>query len=784
MTLFYLAVAWLCGVGVAYQAIAPWWAWLILSALATAGVILARGKPSIRLAFGCILVFGMGAARLSLAIPSFGEGDLASYNGRGDVIVEGVIDDDPVARDTIITFTVRAKKITLPDQQERAVDGLLLVTATAGRRFQYGDRVSLQGDLQAPPTGNQFSYRDYLARAGIFSMMRYAQARVQAHDQGNPVQAALLRVRDSAALRIKQLMPDPEASLMQGILLGNDNGISSDVRDAFSAVSATHIIAISGANMVVVAGFLQAVARRFIRESWVAVITLAGIVIYTVFVGANPAVVRAAIMVGLALVAARLGRQTYGPASLGFAAILMSMINPYVLWDVSFQLSFLATCGLIFYVEPLQRLLAKLLSKAFSEKVAGKIVGAISDAFVVTVAAQLTTTPIMALYFGRLSLLSLPVNFLIIPAQPPIMIFGGLGVMATYLFWPLGQVLSWVGWLFLAYTVFVVRLFAAIPFSSIAVTAISPALVVGFYILLLGATILGQQSPEQRRAWWDAARENISVKAVSFAGIVAALLIVIGGFSLPDGKLHVTVLDVGQGSAVLIRTPSGRDILVDAGGDGNMLSTALGDRLPFWKRQIDLVIITQPTEASSAGLGAVTDRYQIPVLMTNGSPGGQLFGSVQSRLQSEGTKQEIAASGSSIHIGDGVTFHVLNTGPQAASNGPGEPVSLAISYGNIRILLPGNISATGQQALLRADGGPYSQVLYIPSITNGLLTDAAFLGQIHPQVLIVALDQGAPTDPKVISQMALDGRVVYRTDEQGSIEVVTDGSRLWVQTGQ
>jgi len=782
MTLFYLTLAWLAGLGIAYQSDTVWWAWLIVSGVGTVGVLLARRRPGLQQLFGCIVIVGIGAARLDLATPTFGESDLASFNGRPVARIEGIIDDAPVTHNATATLKVRAQKLIMEGGEVKPVDGLVLVTAISSKELEYGDQVSLEGDLQTPPTGAQFSYRDYLARAGIFSLMPFARVRVIAHNQGSPVQAALFQWRDFAAARIKQLMPDPEASLLQGILLGSDDGISSDIKAAFNAISATHIIAISGANMVVVAGFLQAVTGRLTRQPWITVVTLAGVIVYTIFVGANPAVVRAAIMTSLALIAARLGRQTYGPASLGFAVLVMTAINPFVLWDVGFQLSFLATAGLIFYVEPIQGWLGKILTRLVSAKAAGVFLGAFSDALVVTLAAQFVTTPIIVLYFERLPVLALPVNFLIIPAQPPIMIMGGLGVLASILFWPLGQVLAWISWLFLAFTVVVVKLFAALPLASIDAN-VSPGLVAAFYFALLAATITGQQAPEQRQNWWNALRKNISLKVMASVGVVAVLLLIISGLSLPDGKLHMTALDVGDGSAVLIQTPSGRHILVDAGGDGRTLSTAVGERMPFWERRIDVIIITQPTQASSSGLGTLLERYQVPVLVTNGGQAGPILGSVQDGLRQQGTQIETATTGMVIQVGDGVTLTVLNNpGSGTAANSPGEPVSLLIRYGAIGIVLPGNIAGSGQNAVLKAHESAGSPIMFISSPNNDLLVDADFLEQMSPQMVIVADNSNAPIDAGVLAEMEKGGRTVYTISRSGSIELTSDGTRLWMLT--
>ena len=167
MTLFYLALAWLAGIALAALSDLIWWGWLILAGMAAAAAVVARSQPSLRLAFGCLLVASLGAARLSIARPSFGPDDLTSYNGREIASIQGVIDDAPVVRGSITTFTIRARKIIVPMEGEHAIDGLALVSTVSTQDFHYGDLVSLEGDLVTPPSGAQFSYRDYLARVQI-----------------------------------------------------------------------------------------------------------------------------------------------------------------------------------------------------------------------------------------------------------------------------------------------------------------------------------------------------------------------------------------------------------------------------------------------------------------------------------------------------------------------------------------------------------------------------------------------------------------------------------------
>ena len=195
---------------------------------------------------------------------------------------------------------------------------------------------------------------------------------------------------------------------------------------------------------------------------------LGGVWIYTVLVGASAAVVRAAVMASVAVLARHEGRGVHGPTSLASAAFLMSLLNPYVLWDVGFQLSLAATMGLILYTDPLTESVRRWLTQFIHEERAEQIVGLLSDALLVTLAAQITTTPIIVATFGRLSLVTLLTNILILPVQSFVMLWGALALLGGLIIRPLGQIFSWLAWAFLTYTIEMVRWTAQAPHASIA----------------------------------------------------------------------------------------------------------------------------------------------------------------------------------------------------------------------------------------------------------------------------------------------------------------------------
>jgi competence protein ComEC len=757
MALVYLTIAWLAGILVAERVGGLWWAWLALGGAALIGLGLARKSATWRLACGLTLAFALGAARYSAGVPHFDADDLATYNDSGFVTVEGLIVDAPDPRDTHVNLRVRAEKLALDDAPAFDVSGLALVQAPRVGVYRYGDPLRVIGQIETPPVFEDFSYRDYLARQGVHSTIRYAQVEVIGERRGSPIRRATLDFRTHAAEVIARLLPDPEASLLAGILLGDESGIAPDVRDDFNATGATHIIAISGANLAILAGVLMGVANRLVKPTPAAVVTIVGIFVYSAFVGGDAAVVRAAIMATLGIVAARLRRQTFALASLAFAALAMTAVNPFTLWDAGFLLSFLATLGLVLYTQPLEALLERGLALVLPGQAAARVVGFISEAFIVTVAAQITTTPIIALLFGRLSLVSLPVNFLIVPAQAPLMILGGLAVLVALIAWPVGQLIAWIDWLFLAYTVEVVRLFARLPFASFNVD-ISPPVVWLVYGLMFGLTAVAAQPEEERKGWWERFRRLLGVKALAAAGLLLSALALVAAISAPDGRLHVWFLDVGDGQAALIQTPSGRHILVDAGGSGRALRSGLGEAMPFWARRLDLVILTRSGESTTGGLADALRRYRAEAIIFDGVRGdSDVERALWAELDAEGVPLVAASAGTQVRVEDGVTLGVLGS-----QDGP---LALMLTYGDTRILLAGSLGEEDQAALIAGEGLLNAAVLQIPTRSAESETGAAFVAAVGPQI---AVGSG--------------GAETYNPARDGTIHIISDGRRVWART--
>jgi competence protein ComEC len=281
-----------------------------------------------------------------------------------------------------------------------------------------------------------------------------------------PIKATPFGLRftnSKALLTVYQLWPDPEASLFAGILLGVETGIPEPVAAAFKETGTTHIIAISGFNMAIVSGLFAGLFGRILGPRKGAIAAVIGLGLYTVLVGADPAVVRAAIMGGFALFAQQVGRRQQALNTMAFTAALMAFADPNVPWDVGFQLSFAATLGLVLYAQPMQDSFANLLSRRMAKSKARKIAAPVGEYVLFTFAAQITTLPIMAYHFGSISWVAFLANPAILPAQPPIMTLGGLALILGVIWLPLGQLAAPLAWPFVLYTIRVVEIFAGLP---------------------------------------------------------------------------------------------------------------------------------------------------------------------------------------------------------------------------------------------------------------------------------------------------------------------------------
>lgn len=459
MTLIGLGTAWMGGGLLGERMGFPWTVGALLFGTTLLLLLLWRHKRWLRLLLFLALAASLGMLRWGLARP--GPQALLAYTGQtvelaGTVVGEGEVQGKGLA------FPFEVEALRLAGEEWREEEGTVLVQGERFLEVGYGDRLVLKGKLVRPQSSGPFSYRDYLARQDICALFQKAQVVEQRSDSGGFWGARLLYgLRSWARHRLESLLPEPQASLLVGILLGTRAGIPVEVQEAFSRSGTSHILAISGWNITIVAAFFAAAGRHLPRRISPFLVA-SGILLYTLFVGAGAAVLRAALMGLLYVLAREVGRPGHGPTALMAAAWAMTLWNPLLLWDTSFQLSFSATMGMLLFVPIWMERLAcwpRFLAESLSA----------------TLASQLLTWPLTALYFRQFSLVVPLANLLACPVLSPLMLLGTLTLLLGTL--PgLGAVLQGLTWLVASYMLKVVEWSGNLPWAAFPL----PPLGIGF----------------------------------------------------------------------------------------------------------------------------------------------------------------------------------------------------------------------------------------------------------------------------------------------------------------
>ncbi len=764
MPLVYLAAAWVAGTVSAARVPLPMVVWAIGLALALGLVLIWRRDPLLLRVHLCLLVFCVAALRYAIALPHFDENSLAFYNDRGAVALVGIVTDPPQANDRTLNVHLAVTELNMGGEW-RTVTGTALVQLARENDVRYGDRLQISGTLTTPPEFEDFSYKDYLARQGIHSLVRtYGTIpTLLAREQGDGFHTPLYAFKARTLATVHTILPEPSASLLAGILLGDDSGMPPDLTDAFSATNTAHIIAISGFNIAILAGIFAATARRVFGERGVtALFVILGLALYTLLVGASASVVRAAIMGSLSVIALYYHRRNDALNALAIAALIMTMQNPLVVFDVGFQLSFLATLGLIFFVPPLTVFFETNLARVVAAERAKQIVGLLSDSFIVTLAAQITTTPLIVFTFHRLSLVGLAANFFALPAQPAVMLWGGIATIAAMIVQPIGQIIGWVAYAFLQYTIIVVEFAAHLPFAALDVGEFGAPVLALYYVLLAGVVIL-----RETRLDWRALLSHISFRPALALGV----LLVVGiwawnvALTAPDGKTHVLFLD-GANAATFIRTPRGARVLIDGGAAPSVVLSALGERMPFWDRSLDLLVLTNGDDDHLAGLVAALERFHVRQVVQVKAPkkvtaAYQKWGTL---IADKRVPSVPAESGLQIAVDRDVTLEIVNAFGITRLNA-----------GGVSFLFADSATADDQAALISS--APASTVLIAPRQLAPEFLDAA-----SPQFAIVFAGTAANEHPPSDLLSALASTTILRTDERGTIEFVTDGRAVTIHT--
>lgn len=420
----------------------------------------------------CLGVLGMDILLQPwLAVPVFGVDDAAYYRDLADKVhFVGEVTGEPDVRSDAQNLIVDARRIFLPGP--KGVHGKVMVKARRYPEFLYGDVLNITCKLQTPPVFEKFSYAALLAKDDIFALCTQPAIKPAANpDQPffpNFLQGfwkGVFIFKSLMIRKINELYSEPAASLVAGILIGQRRSIPQQILDDFNTAGLTHVLAISGYNvsmMIAVFGYLcQGAGRR-----WRYAGMFGGVMGLVVLTGFSASVLRAAWMGCIALLAQALGRKGSALHLLLVSAVIMVVMSPrMMLVDLSFQLSFLSTLGILVFMPKIEALEQKLMALPRFAWIS-KIPPFMREGFCVTMAAQVFTTPLLFYQFGRFSLIAPVANIFVLPLVPWIMLFSFCGLAVSFLILPLGRLLSFGAYVLVMVMLFFVHLFARIPYAA------------------------------------------------------------------------------------------------------------------------------------------------------------------------------------------------------------------------------------------------------------------------------------------------------------------------------
>lgn len=314
--------------------------------------------------------------------------------------------------------------------------------------FEYGDLIEFEGVIREPQPPN---YRRYLAKDGIFGTSAFPKTELKTKNQGNKTKPFLFGVKTKAVSIFQKIFAPEKAAFISGITLGERSEFSKEFKDAMAKSGATHLVALSGYNIAVIAGAASAFFAYFLSRRLTFALTVFTILGFVSMTGAEASVVRAAIMGSIALLAEQVGRVKSMRNAIVLAAFLMVLFNPKILYfDIGFQLSFAALMGIVY--------LSPAIGKFFKMKEEEGFLGWRKN-FLTTTGAQLAVAPLLAANFGNFSLIGFLTNVLILEAVPLTMFLGFLIGLVGFLSLPLALVFGWFTDLFLSYEISLIKIF-------------------------------------------------------------------------------------------------------------------------------------------------------------------------------------------------------------------------------------------------------------------------------------------------------------------------------------
>lgn len=740
-------------------------------------LVIAYKLPPIRFVLiGMLLFYTAGLMEFHFT-DTLNSGRFSGYAGK-QVVVKGVIDSEPDIRENSINYIVKTSEIMLQGEIKKVKGRIILTTLKDESSFSlgYGREVEISGQINVPkgrrnPGG--FDYRRYLAGKGISAAIFATGNSIHVGENYSPnvlVKTGFF-LRNSIVDVINRSLPPQQAGLLNGMLIGYREGLSTEVQNAFSDAGLSHIMAVSGANVAFIVAPLVFMFRRLRIRQKIANISIIGVLMLFVFItGFSPSVMRAVIMAVIILAGRMIRREAEVITSISLAAVLMLIYNPFTFFDIGFQLSFAATLSLVLFYKNIK----KMLNCRF-------IPGFITELLAVTLAAQVGVIPITALYFNKISIISLFSNLAVVPVVELITLLGSAMALLGQISIVFSQVIGYVNSTFLSFVLYVSKTSASMPFAVVKAVTPPIAFIVIYYFLAMFFL-------------WYKPLSKVRLKPVYYGTAFAGILLAACLYMIIPRGLEVVFIDVGEGDSTFIKTYSGRTVLIDGGGsiskggkepDGPNVgdTTVIPFLLDYGVTSLDLVVATHGHDDHIQGLIPVLKSFKAGNLVMPDIAEKKELKPLIAIAEAKGVLIRACTSGDRIRLDDRTYFDVLNPDSNPAGNKislNNSSLVLKLHYKTTSILFSGDVEQETENFLLESKSDIKADILKVAHHGSGNSTTPAFIDRVQPGAAVISVGKnnfGHPSK-KVLETLKSKDVRLFRTDEDGAVILKSNGERI------
>ncbi len=744
----------------------------------------------------------LGIMLISLHLrPHFPSNHIFHYAGKGKVNLEGLLYRRPIPSPRGTKLHLMVEKIYLPHGLIKARGNVLISVKEYRGDLRYGDRIRFIAKLYHPRNFNNpggFNYRRFLACKGIWVtgyVGKDTGIATIARGRGNAFLQLIEAWRERIRTLLEKSAPMETRGIMKALILGEREEIPEEVKEEFIVAGVAHIIAISGLHMGIIALVVFLLVKWSLRWSETLVLTLdiqkfsalatiPLLVLYTFIAGARISTIRAAIMIIIYLISILLDRQRNLYNTLALAALVILLVSPASLFDVSFQLSFFAVLAILYLVPRFSELLPKphplLLRKPSPYQT---FLSHLKIFIFVSLAAMVGTWPLVAYYFNRMSVVGLLSNLIIVPLAGCVVIMGLITSLAALIWLPVSSLLVTLTSAFSYLVLKMVGLFASIPHVSRYVVTPTPFEIGLFYILILYLA-------------------NLKRMKRFLPGLIILFVVVAGDISYWYTQTHlnkglrITFIDVGQGDSILIEFPRGKRMLIDGGGfyddsfdvGRNVVAPVL------WKKKIatlHYLVLTHPHPDHLNGLKFIASSFRAREFWENGQGySSKPYLNLMEIVARKRIQRIMVNDASPPRRINGVKVEVFNP-PQGEMMDQKDSrfqinnrsIVLKITYKNHRFLLTGDIEGEAEAQLVQSGKDLRSDVLKVPHHGSQTSSTRKFLEAIEPSDALFTVGFrnifNLPNRKILIRYDDLGCRI-SRTDRDGAVIFETDGKNLKV----